>query len=294
MLRRGDFRPLSIDDIGRIRELYSRHPVEHSDYLPALMLAWQHFMDYEIAWLKGSLVILTAHDGKVNLRPPIGPWSKDDVEEVLSLSRELDAEHMLSMVGPEAKRAISTDFPELKFSPRRDFFDYIYLASDLTELPGKRYLNTRNYLNKFRRECPHSVERIGRDNISEVRDFLHRWCVQKGCGDDRFLMAEREATSFSLEHMFELGLEGLLIRTKGNVEAFSLFEHMNEEMAVIHYEKANSDIPGLYQAINNEAARYLCENYRFINRESDMGVPGLRQVKERYGPCRMLEVHFAR
>jgi len=255
MLRRSDFRALSMDDVGRVRELYTRYPVEHSDYLPAVMLAWRHFMDYELAWLDGSLVILTVHDSKVNLRPPVGPWSKKNVEQVLSLSRELNAEHLLSMVGPETKRLISTEFPELKFTPRRDFFDYVYLASDLSELPGKRYLKTRNYLNKFRREHPHTVERIGPDNISEVRDFLHRWCLQKGCGGDRFLQAEREATSFSLEHMFELQLEGLLIRTHGNVEAFSLFEPMDKDTAVIHYEKANSDVPGLYQAINNEAAR---------------------------------------
>ena len=42
------------------------------------------------------------------------------------------------------------------------------------------------------------------------------------------------------------------------------------------------------QAINNEFIRHEFSGVEFINREEDMGLPGLRQAKESYNPD-----HFA-
>ena len=53
---------------------------------------------------------------------------------------------------------------------------------------------------------------------------------------------------------------------------------------MIHIEKANPDIRGLYQAINNEFIRHEFSEVEFINREEDMGLPGLRQAKESWQP----------
>ena len=63
-----------------------------------------------------------------------------------------------------------------------------------------------------------------------------------------------------------------LIKLFGRVEAFSIGELMNDRMALIHIEKANPDIRGLYQAINNEFIRHEFSNVEFINREEDMGL----------------------
>ena len=55
-------------------------------------------------------------------------------------------------------------------------------------------------------------------------------------------------------------------------------------MAVIHIEKANADIPGLYQFINKE---FLVNEFPYagiINREDDLGIEGLRRAKESYYP----------
>jgi hypothetical protein len=68
---------------------------------------------------------------------------------------------------------------------------------------------------------------------------------------------------------------------------------MTEDTAVVHFEKADQNIIGLYQAMNNECAKALHQRYIYINRESDMGIEGLRNVKERYGPDHMLEVFHA-
>jgi hypothetical protein len=69
---------------------------------------------------------------------------------------------------------------------------------------------------------------------------------------------------------------------------------LRADPAVIHYEKANFDIAGLYQAINNEVALVLKDRYTYIDRESDMGEEGLRRAKMKYRPHQMLEIYHAR
>ena len=95
------------------------------------------------------------------------------------------------------------------------------------------------------------------------------------------------------DHWDVLGLKGGAIKLFGRVEAFSIGELMNDRMALIHIEKANPDIRGLYQAINNEFIRHEFSNVEFINREEDMGLPGLRQAKESYNPDHFAEKYDA-
>jgi hypothetical protein len=58
---------------------------------------------------------------------------------------------------------------------------------------------------------------------------------------------------------------------------------------VIHIEKANGVCPGIYQAVNQMFCAAAAAEFDFINREQDLGVPGLRQAKESYGPCAMVK-----
>ena len=60
-------------------------------------------------------------------------------------------------------------------------------------------------------------------------------------------------------------------------------------MAVISVEKGNSEIPGIYQMINQQFLLNAFEDAELVNREDDMGLEGLRQAKESYNP-----VGFAR
>lgn len=60
----------------------------------------------------------------------------------------------------------------------------------------------------------------------------------------------------------------------------------------VHFEKAYGEIQGAYPMINREFARWLQANrpgVRWLNREDDMGLEGLRKSKESYYPDRMVE-----
>jgi len=74
----------------------------------------------------------------------------------------------------------------------------------------------------------------------------------------------------------------------------ALFEPLNETTALVHFEKGLPDCEGIYKSINQETAKLLLDRFPYINRESDMGVSGLREAKMRYHPDHMIEVYYAK
>ena len=76
--------------------------------------------------------------------------------------------------------------------------------------------------------------------------------------------------------------------------AFTLGEQINDEIAVIHIEKADSGIPGLYTIINQQFVEHAWTKVKYINREEDMGLEGLRRAKLSYNPAFMIDKFHGR
>ena len=126
--------------------------------------------------------------------------------------------------------------------------------------------------------------------MNEVRNFLKRWCLWKDCASDPLLENEKNAIMYSMSHFCELGLSGIVIRINGDIEAISVYEQMSPDTIVIHYEKASPDFDGIYKAINQETAKIVQKDFKYVNREPDMGLSGLRKAKISYRPHHMIEI----
>ena len=248
-------------------------------------------MGYYFASIDGSIVIMTKFEDKPQFRPPLGAPNPELDKQVLKLALNEGTDPPLSVIDAEAKERLSMLYPKLNYIPHRDFFDYVYLSQNLVELPGKKYLKIRNLLNRFKKNIEYKIEPITTDNIDEVTGFLMRWCLWKDCDKIPLLKSEKKAVLYCIDHYLDLDLSGLVIRIDDNIEAASIYETLNQDTAVIHFEKAIPDFAGLYQAINQEAAKVLVKAHRFINRESDMGFSGLRLAKQKYQPHHMVEVY---
>jgi hypothetical protein len=290
MLDMDAFKPVDLADKNFFSKLYNVNPQLHSDYCFSTMVSWKSYMEYFYTNVQNAVVIMTKFDGKIQFRPSVGKTTLEIDKQVIELSIESDSDQPLAMIDSKAKSRLASRFPKLTFEPHRDFFDYEYLATDLVELKGKEYIKIRNMLNRFKKRFEYNVEDITKDNLEEVTAFLNRWCLWKDCDKVPLLSSERDAVFYCTEHFKELGLSGIAIRIQGEIEAISIFEKLNENTGVIHFEKAIPDFDGLYQAINYEAAKILAKDFQFINRESDMGVPGLRMAKTKYRPHHMVEV----
>ena len=115
------------------------------------------------------------------------------------------------------------------------------------------------------------------------------WCELRDCVENPDLLHEDRAIYEAISHYKELGFRGGAISIDSKVEAFALGELLNPDTAVIHIEKANPDIPGLYAAINQLFCAKEWSGVKYINREQDLGLENLRKAKESYYPDHMVE-----
>jgi len=290
MLSIEDFKPITLGDKSIFENYYKKYPPKHSDYIFTSLISWMHYCKYRYAEYENNLIIISQIQGNIRFRPPIGKRNKEVFNQVLQLAKQQKTNYSFGMIDFETKKWMEQYYPKIVFIPHRDFFDYVYLASDLVQLNGSAYSKIRNRLNKFKKNYVYNVEHINKENMEEAQEFLHRWCLWRDCESDLILENEKKAILYSIDHFFDLGLSGISIRINDKIEALSVFEKMRPDTAVVHYEKGSPDFDGIYKAINQETAKILQKHVKYINRESDMNIPGLRKAKMSYRPHHMIEV----
>lgn len=292
MLNPSDFQPVTLDTRARIKAHFQQFPQLHSENNVTTLLAWKSYSDYSHAFVAGNLVIAAEIQGERLYHAPVGPRNPDLLAAVLRLARDTGGEHSFYIFDRASRDWFAHTYPDIPIRAERDFFDYVYLTDDLADLPGKRYVRIRRHINKFNRNCDYHTEMIGPDNMDKVRGFLEKWCEWKHCEESEVLAHEKDAIFFCIDHFSELGLEGILVIVDGGISALSIFDRLNDDVALIHFEKGLPDCEGNYKVINMETARYLRDTYQntFINRESDVGIAGLREAKLRYYPHHFAEV----
>jgi hypothetical protein len=258
------------------------------------MVCWNHYANYRYTVINGSILLSSTIDGVIRFRAPIGPRDPELLREVIRLAFAVGDKEPVVLIDQSTSLWIQSLCPKVHIIPDRNHFEYVYRARDLADLSGGSYLNIRRQLNRFRKNCAYAVEPITAENTDEVKCFLVKWCEWKGCEDDPVLAHEKEAIFYAVDHFVELGISGLIIRVDRNIGAMSLFEPLNTDTALVHFEKGLPDCEGIYKAINAETADLISKDYTYINRESDLGVPGLREAKMRYHPDHMVEVYSIR
>lgn len=293
MLLIEDFKPIKIEDKPIFDKYYKKYPPVHSDYVFTTLVSWMDYAKFCYIKNNNNLIVASKINNKIQIKSPIGDKNKNIFDEVLKLAKQQESEYPFGVIDKNTKNWLENNYPNLELIPTRDYFDYVYNSTDLAELAGSNYSKIRNRLNKFKKNNEYSVESITEDNMKDIREFLKRWCLWKDCDKDPLLENEKKAILYSMENFFDLKLSGLSMIVNGDIEAISVFEKMSNDTAIVHYEKGSPDYDGIYKAINQETAKILQKDFKYINRESDMGVSGLRKAKLSYKPVFMIEVYTA-
>ncbi|WOF15732.1 DUF2156 domain-containing protein [Methanoplanus sp. FWC-SCC4] len=294
MLDINDFKLVEISDYDFFKNFYTKYPRQHSDNSFTNMICWNDYATYKYLHINDAVIISSTIEGEISFRGPFGDYDDELLKDTLRLSKKYGSHLAYQIFDEYTKKRIEKIIPDIKINPDRDYYDYVYKTEILKDLPGKHFLSIRKHLNKFKRECDFSVEQISQDNLLEVNEFLIAWCKWKECKKNPILNYEKNATVYAVKHFKELKLSGIALRVKGNISAISIFEELNPTTVVIHYEKGLPDCEGNYKAVNNETAKFLYGKYEYINRESDLGVGGLRIAKMRYNPDHFAKVYFIR
>lgn len=173
-------------------------------------------------------------------------------------------------------------------------YDYIYRKEDLINLRGRSLHSKKNHLNFFNNHYAYKYEKMTKDMADDAMVFIKEFNAKKDIPphEMELLMMEERAMRNVFEHVDEGGYQGGVIYIDGKIEALSVGSVMNENMAVVHIEKGNTDYRGIYQAINAEYCKHLPEHITLVNREEDMGLPGLRKAKLSYKPVELLEKYI--
>ena len=298
-----DFHPPRLEEKPWVDELLRRADYRGCDYNFTNLFVWSRAYHQEIARVDDFLVTHVCGRMGCSFMFPAGGG------DLASVIRKLEEEAAgrgeplrLVCLTPRQMAELEEFFPgQFTFTADRDGYDYLYEIDRLADLGGKRLHAKRNHINRFMENNPSwTYEEITPESLGEClamdKEWYRRSLAREGEAEERDLGDEGVALRQAMEHYQALGLEGGLIRVYGEVVAFTMGDLLNSDTYDVHFEKAYGELQGAYAMINREFARWVRgrhPNVRYLNREDDMGVEGLRKAKESYYPDQMVENHTA-
>jgi hypothetical protein len=294
------FKPVTIGDQEAITSFTLPGDFQNCDYAFANMCSWQFHYGSEYAVDDGFLFIRFQVEDKGRRRLaymfPVGNGDRKAAIERMEADAAARGFPLLILgVTPELKSVINDLFPnQFTYITERDYFDYIYLRRDLALLNGKKYQPKRNHINRFKNRYEYTYLPISPDIVPQCMEVERIWCRANLHDDDRDDLAlEHRSMTFAMNHFGELGLSGGAIVVDGKIIAFTYGSPVNRYTFAIHAEKADVRYEGIFSLINREFAVQIPEQYVYINREEDLGLPGLRRSKSSYHPAVLLEKNAA-
>ncbi len=287
-----EFKPVRLEDRDFLHDILWNYKPQTSELTFTNLFIWRTHYGLEWSLYKDWLILLcrSETEGRYALQP-VGPAPRlEPVRELFGWLKDTQREDV-----PRIERAderLVTEIGEEKYlsvKPTREHFDYVYLSENLARLPGNKYHAKRNHINHFIRSREFRYDTLTEHHLKGCLELTERWCGLRRCEEDLNLLGEWEAIGEALANYQDLRVRGAVILVNDKVEAFTFAELLNEDTAVVHIEKANPEIEGLYALINEKFVESDWQDVEYINREQDLGEPGIRQAKLSYHPERFVE-----
>jgi hypothetical protein len=266
-----DFAPVSLG----LQEETQKIILESKSDISALTFAnlylFRNKYRFNVSLLKNSLLVAGADKGKTFFSITGDIPSKEILNELLK-----KYDYWKNISGKQALHS------PIALAEDRDNFEYLYLRTDLAELPGKDFQKKRNLVNAFIKIYSlESTEKklMNSETIKDALLVLEEWRKGKG------LHGDYDSAKEALDLHCELGFAGLVFYVGGKPVGYCQGERLaNQKSFAVHFEKAIDGYKGIYQYINQEFAKNIPESITYINREQDLGHEGLRQAKMTYRP----------
>ncbi|MEW6673040.1 MAG: phosphatidylglycerol lysyltransferase domain-containing protein [Thermodesulfobacteriota bacterium] len=295
-----NLKPITPKDYPRLKRFFERQAYRLCEYSLPLIIVWSNDEYQPYGAIDDESLIIAAEFAtqKENrhLILPISPVKEHTPEELCELAVKFGFESFWFVpeeyINTYGKKRINACF---SVTEQKGFNDYVYRTDDLIALKGNKYAKKRNLIHQFERNYISNghvkIEPMNPQVAPECIDFLEEWCEQNHCDADGELnlACEKQAALNAIEHIDRLGVKGLLLRLEDKVSAFGIASQLTANMGVLHFEKADANIKGLYQYFDNQCALQLLNRYEYINKESDMNMPGLAKAKKSYHPAMIIK-----
>lgn len=283
----------------RDKEFFDRHlrlyNPDTSELTFTNFFAWRNFYRFKYTEINGLLcVIAIPLKSEPYALMPMGDLNRDSFEEAFSKLTEHFKQKgwkplfkKIPQKGLEYFKSHITSENDVVLD--RDNSDYLYNTADLINLKGKKYDGKRNHINKFKSKYEYEYVPLNCQLIEECSRIMEEWCIEKHCDCQEGDYCERQANMELLKNFRVLECKGALMKVDGIYEAFTVGEMLNKDTAVIHIEKANTHVDGLFTYINQQFCEREWKDTLYINREQDLGLEGMRKAKLSYKPYKMME-----
>ena len=292
------FKEIDIDSYKELRPFFNSVDYEACEYCFTTLYMWRDMYKTSYYIEDDFAIIVGEYEGD---RFSVLPLAKKDkihkaIAFMINYFKNEDHRIYLRAVTKEVVELLQKDYPgRFEYIEERDYFDYVYDAESLRTLKGRKNQKKRNHLNYFIKEYEGRVEykKLDKENFDDCITLLKAWTVNKEENGDKEegIDDENVAINKIFDHYDvlreDVKISGIYIDNK--LEAFTIGEKINEHMAVIHIEKANPEIRGLYPYINQQFLVNEFPDVELVNREEDLGLEGLRKAKLSYHPCKFVE-----
>jgi len=302
-----DFKDISIEDRQDVEEAWRKAGIIDCDLAFANLICWSDSTPAQICRVDGYIVVRVLLDKKFG-------WLYTLPICIADYNGNCDDSHILKMIEEEiaangtamnllvpseaAIEKLRKRYPDFGFFYQRNNSDYIYSREALTTLHGKKLQSKRNHLNKFKASYDFSYSSLSANDRAECFDLLHIWRerrITEGNVPDSFI-EELDKEESSIRRAFDnfeaLSIIGGVLRVDGKIIAFCYGSALSEDTVCVHIEKGDETYEGVFAAINQQFAEHLPEGFKYVNRENDLGLQGLRHAKESYHPERILNKYI--
>lgn len=285
-----EFTGVSVKDYQRYNKYREMDVTNASEGAFATMFIWNRYYNLEFAENGEFLFIRFNIKGK---QPSyFFPVGNGDLQRALTQLREYahsrNEKLIFRLVSAEnAEKLKRITDKKFCFTPVRDCFDYVYLTEKMISLSGKKLHSKRNHLNYFLENFDYEYIKVTEPTLlNECAEKARLWVSGKTKNINSY---ELGAMDCYFRHFFELNQKGAVIKVNGEIVAMSFGERLNRDMALIQIELADENYRGAYQAINKLFCENEWKNCKYVNREEDMGIEGLRRAKTSYQPELLIE-----
>ena len=293
-----DFQRPNLHDKDRYERVLFHTGERGCEYSFVNMFLWGR---QKVAFLGEKLVRFSQFDRRSVYPYPVGNGdNKAALDAVIHDARARGIPVYLTAMVEEDCRELETLYPgAFRIHSDRDGFDYVYAIEDLAELKGRKFQKKRNHLNRFDEAHP-DCKALPLNENTRVAAFqmLQEWYdARRAANPHMDFHLEQQALHRAFAFQQQLDMEGIVLMEDGRALALAMGSRLSRDTFDIHFEKAREDVDGAYAAINRAFARYLRDKYpeiRWLNREDDMGIEGLRKAKLSYNPDHMVEKFWAR
>lgn len=245
----------------------------------------------------GFLYVLRSHLEDEEYRVYLAPMGDGNLKEayqnILDDAHHYNKKAKFITLTEKHKCFVEDNFPEVfETYFDRDLSEYIFSTEKMMTYPGKDMKKRRLEANSFRRtyEGRIDIKVIEESDFADILEFQKIWMEQNiENHDEEDLKREFRSIKIQFDNYDKLHLSGIVLRIDGAVQGYEVGTILNDNYYDAIIEKGNKELRHIHKVLRQEYCIRCVNPSKYYNIEEDLGIEGLRLMKNIYHPEFLLD-----